>query len=166
MGKGGGRLAGRGRIGLESFEDRSSDRARGRRITEHPEGRGGGVGRADLAFDLVAGADAGAPGDPGDEAVFFDLAVVVVAVAAVVGRDDEQRLAIQTGGGYGVEQGREALVCAPDGFELRVRHPAVQMAEIVRIGEMDELDRGALRDEIARRLVDHLLAEVAGPREL
>ena len=113
----------------------------------------------------MAGADAGAPGDPGDQAVLLDLAVVVVAVAAVIGRDDEQRVAIEAGGGHGVEQRRQALVGLADGFELRVRHPAVRVAEIVGIGEVNELDLGLLLDEVARRLVDHLLAEVAGARD-
>ena len=69
-----------------------------------------------------------------------DLARVVVAVAAVIGRDDEQRLAIEAGGRHRVEQRRQALVGLADGFELRVRHPAVGVSEIVGIGEVDELD--------------------------
>ena len=101
----------------------------------------------------MAGADARAPRDPGDQAVLLDLAVVVVAVAAVVGRDDEQRVAIQARGRDGVEQGAQALVGGADGLELRVRHPAVGVSEVVGVGEVNELDLGLLLDEVARRLV-------------
>ena len=42
--------------------------------------------------------------------------------------------------GDGVQQRRQALVGGADGLELRVRHPAVGVAEVVGIGEVDELD--------------------------
>ena len=92
-------------------------------------------------LDAVPGADAGAPRDPGDQAVLLDLAVVVVAVAAVIGRDDEQRLAIEARRRPTASSSvRQAAVGVANGLELRVRHPAVRVAEVVRIGEVNELD--------------------------
>ena len=58
---------------------------------------------------------------------------------------------------------RHLSVCA-NGLELRIRHPSVRVTEIVGIGEVNELDLGLLLDEVFRRLLDDLLAEVAGAR--
>src|SRR3954447_14360878 len=117
-------------------------------VAERPERGRGRVDGADRRGDAVAGADARAPGDPWDEAVLLDLAVVVVAVAAMIGRDDEEGVLVETGGGRRVEQGAEAEVGVANRLQLRVRHPTIRMTEIVGIGEMNELDLGAVLDQV------------------
>jgi len=60
-------------FGFEGFADRLADHAGGGGVAEHPERGRGGVGGADVGFDLVAWADARAPGDPRDQPVLLIL---------------------------------------------------------------------------------------------
>src|SRR6476620_4107952 len=82
---------------LERLQHRRAYQAGRRGISQDPEGRGGGVDGADLGGEPMALANPRAPGDPGDEAILGDAAVVVAAVAAVIRRKDEECLAVEAG---------------------------------------------------------------------
>jgi len=118
---------------LESFIHRLPLRVGGERQAEDVSGSGGGVHHVDRRGEFVILEDARPRDDPRDGHVLGDVRAMEEAVPPMIGGEDD-------GGvfGQGGEETAHRLVRARELRDLSLRHPAIQMAEVVVVGEVDE----------------------------
>jgi hypothetical protein len=129
------------------FEDGFYEAALGvGRDRDSQGGAGGGEGvlgpdgQADVPGEVLVPADAGAAGDPGDDAASGVVAPVGESGPAVVGGGDHERRRLEAAVTDGGQHGAGGGVGAGDGGQLLRRAPPFFVAPRVHVRQVDEQD--------------------------